>query len=74
MDFCVDAKELQLTQHTASSHINYSDGYIKTCSFVFTDSVRVIVCFHLKPAHTRAICLAKCHSCHFTQHIAPVCV
>ena len=28
---------------------------------------------HLKPAHTRAICLAKCHSCHFAQHIAPVC-
>ena len=27
----------------------------------------------LKPAHTRAICLAKCHSCHFAQHIAPVC-
>ena len=27
----------------------------------------------LKPAHTRAICLAKCHSCYFAQHIAPVC-
>ena len=27
----------------------------------------------LKPAHTRAICLAKCHSCRFAQHIAPVC-
>ena len=25
----------------------------------------------LKLAHTRAICLAKCHSCHFAQYILP---
>ena len=46
-DFCVDAEELQITQRTDSSRINYSDGYIKTSRFVFADSTRVIVCFYL---------------------------
>ena len=34
-------------QHTDSSHINYSDNYIKTSCFVFADSAPVIVCFYL---------------------------
>ena len=35
-DFCVDAEELQITQRTDSSRMNYSDGYIKTSGFVFS--------------------------------------
>ena len=46
-DFCVDAEELQLTQRTDSSRMNFSGGYIKTSGFVFADSTRVIVCFYL---------------------------
>ena len=45
--FCEDAEELYLTQRTDSSHINYSDGYIKTSSFVFAECARVIVCFYV---------------------------
>ena len=46
-DFCVDAEELQITQRTDSSPINYSNGYIKTSGFVFADSARVIASFYL---------------------------
>ena len=44
-DFCVDAEELQLTQRTDSSRINYS--FIKSSGFVCADSARVIVCFYI---------------------------
>ena len=42
-DFCEDTEELQITQRTDSSRMNYSDRLIKSFGFFIADSACVIV-------------------------------